>query len=333
MKLYTLRNAKGVTVTLMDYGATVVDLKVPDRAGHVADVSLGFDDFNGYLHAKNPYFGTIVGRYGNRIAKGKFTLEGKEYTLATNNNGNHLHGGTRGFDKQVWTGEVLAEKNAVRFTRTSPDGEEGFPGALEVEVIYTLSDNSALQIDYTARTDRPTVVNLTNHLYFNLAGDGTSDIRKHELKIAASRYTPVDATLIPTGELAPVDDTPFDFRKATTIGARLAKTGGEPAGYDHNFVLDKGSTKKPEFAAEAYDPSTGRVLTVLTMEPGVQFYSGNFLDGTMAGKGGVKYPQYSGFCLETQHFPDSPNQPKFPSTVLRPGETYRTTTIYAFSTR
>ncbi len=330
--IYTLRNANGVEARITSYGATLVSLRVPDRDGNLADVIFGFDSLEGYL-GDPPYFGAIVGRYGNRIALGKFTLDGQEYTLATNNGANSLHGGNRGFDKVLWNGEM--EGDRLILTYTSPDGEEGYPGTLTATVTYSLTEDNALQIDYEATTDKPTVVNLTNHAYFNLRDAGASPILDHQMMINADAFTPVDEGLIPTGEIRPVDGTPFDFREPTAIGARIdadneqIRFGG---GYDHNFVLNR-TSEGLALAARVYNSTTGREMEVLTTEPGVQFYTGNFLDGTITGKGGVTYQRRSGFCLETQHFPDSPNKPEFPTTVLRPGETYRTTTLYRFSAR
>ena len=327
--LYTMTNGKGMSVSIMDYGATIVNLIVPDRNGKPGDVALGFDSIEPYF-AKSPYFGATVGRYGNRIAKGTFHLDGETYHLATNNHGNSLHGGSKGFDKQMWKAEPLTGASpAIRFSRTSPDGEEGYPGALNVAVTFTLTDKNELRIAYEASTDKPTVLNLTNHTYFNLACAGNDTILHHVLTIHAGKITPVDAQLIPTGKFQPVNGTPWDFRKAKAIGTDLQSTGGEPVGYDHNYVLDRDATE----AAEVFDPASGRVMTVSTDQPGIQFYSGNFLDGTVEGKSGKAYPQYGAFCLETQHFPDSPNQAQFPSTVLRPGEVFRSTTVYAFATR
>jgi aldose 1-epimerase len=297
---------------------------------------LGYDDPAAYVKDNSPYFGAIVGRYGNRIAGARFSLDGRTYPLAANNGVNHLHGGRRGFDKVLWQGEALRGKGAaVAFTRTSVDGEEGYPGNLKVRVTYTLTDSNELAVSYVATSDKPTPVNLTQHTYFNLAGQGNGDILAHELRINADRYTPVDASLIPTGELAPVDKTPFDFRKLTAIGARIASdhpqmTFGQ--GYDHNWVLAR-TGPGLSLAAEVYEPSSGRTLNVRTTEPGVQFYTGNFLDGTITGKDGRVYRRRYGFCLETQHFPDSPNQPTFPSATLRPGGTYRSQTVFATGTR
>ena len=334
MDLYTLANANGLVVTITNYGGTVVSLKTPDRHGKFADVVLGFDSLDGYL-GDEPYFGALVGRYGNRIAKGRFTLDGHEYHLAQNNNGNSLHGGLKGFDKRVWTARDISTKElpAVELTYLSKDGEEGYPGNLSVKVTYSLTPKNELKIDYTATTDKDTVLNLTNHSYFNLAGEGQGDILSHVMMINADRITPVDATLIPTGELKSIAGTPFDFRKPTAIGARINDNDEQlnfGKGYDHNFVLNhKGSALG--LAARVTEPTSGRVLEVLTTQPGLQFYTGNFLDGTIHGKGGKVYGRRAAFCMETQHFPDSPNHPKFPSTELKPGERYQSTTVYRFS--
>ena len=326
---FTLKNANGIEVQAITYGGIITSLKVPDRNGAIGDIVLGFDSIDGYLKG-HPFFGAIIGRYGNRIAKGKFSIDKQEYTLATNNGPNHLHGGARGFDKHVWQAEILTE-NSLRLSRVSPDGEEGYPGNLQVEVIYSLTNYNELIVDYTATTDQPTHVNLTQHSYFNLAGPG-ADILGHELMIDADRYTPVTSELIPTGELAAVAGTPFDFRTPTAIGARInaphpqIKNG---QGYDHNWVLNREGTAL-ELAARVLEPSSGRTMEVATTEPGMQFYAGNFLDGTIVGKGGATYGRRSGFCLETQHYPDSPNQPDFPSTLLRPGSTYTSRTVFKF---
>jgi aldose 1-epimerase len=334
--LYTLTNDKGMVVTLANWGATIVSILTPDRNGKMADVVLGYDNVTGYL--TNPtFFGCTIGRYGNRIAKGRFTLDGKEYTLPLNNGPNSLHGGPEGFHKKLWMAEEVKAPDAVgvRMHYLSKDGEEGYPGDLHVMVTFTLDNQNELKINYEATTDKPTVVNLTNHSYFNLLGDAAGDILGHVLTINADRFTPVDSTLIPTGELRPVEGTPFDFRQPTTIGARINQKDEQLSfgkGYDHNFVINQ-KGPKPWLAAEVFEPTTGRVVDVLTTEPGVQFYSGNFLDGTLVGKKGVVYKYRSGLCLETQHYPDSPNHPDFPSTTLRPGEKYQTTTIYKFSTR
>jgi aldose 1-epimerase len=333
--LYTLSNANGVEVKITNYGGTVVSLSVPDRNGSSADVVLGHDGVAGY-EKSSPYFGAIVGRYGNRIANGRFTLDGAQYTLAQNNGKNHLHGGLRGFDKVVWQASEREDPDgsAIELRYRSKDGEEGYPGNVDAAVTYTLTEKNELRIDYAATADKPTVVNLTNHSYFNLAGHGEGDILGHELMIDADRFTPVDEGLIPTGELQPVEGTPFDFRTPTPIGARINDKDQQLAfgkGYDHNYVLN-GTAGSLRLVVRVTEPKSGRVLEVLTTEPGLQFYSGNFLDGTIHGKNGKAYGHRSGFCLETQHFPDSPNKPKFPTTVLRPGEKYQTTTVYRFST-
>jgi aldose 1-epimerase len=319
---------------ITNYGGVVVSLKTPDRNGKSADVVLGFDDVDGYVAnfngSSNAFFGAIIGRYANRIAHGSFTLDGQKYSLPKNNGENTLHGGPHGFNNVVWKAKPIA--NGVVLTYLSKDGEAGFPGNLTATVRYTLLKGD-LRIEYSATSDKDTVVNLTNHSYFNLAGQG--DILKHELKLNAARFTPVDAGLIPMGELKPVDSTPFDFRNATAVGARINANDEQlhlGRGYDHNWVLDSGGGKLAE-AAEVYDPSSGRVLKVLTDQPGIQFYSGNFLDGSVKGKGGKPYEFRSALCLETQHFPDSPNHPDFPSTELKPGQRYHTITIYRFLTR
>lgn len=331
VQLFALKNARGVEITITNYGGIVVSLKVPDRGGKVADVVLGFDSLDGYL-TRSRYFGAIVGRYANRIGNGRFALDGVEYTLAKNNGNNHLHGGIKGFDKALW--KAAAEGNRVTLRHVSRDGEEGYPGTLSATVIYTLTDANELRIDYDATTDKATVVNLTNHSYFNLAGEGQGDILGHVVTLEADRFTPVDEGLIPTGELRNVDGTPFDFRKPAAIGARINDADEQlkrGRGYDHNFVLNGAiGTLRP--AARVVEPKSGRVLEVLTTQPGVQFYTGNFLDGSIRGKGGRPYNQRYGFCLETQHFPDSPNKPSFPTVVLRPGDRYRTTTVFRFST-
>ena len=335
IEVFTLTNAAGVEISAMTYGAIILSWKTPDRTGRVADIVLGFEDPARYLKGDSPYFGAIVGRYGNRIGGARFVLDGKTYSLAANDGPNHLHGGTRGFDKVIWDGEPVKDSRgvSVAFTRTSPDGDEGYPGALTARVTYTLTPKNELIVDYLATTDKPTVVNLTQHSYFNLAGDG--DILGHELRINADRYTPVDKTLIPTGELAPVEGTPFDFRKPTRIGARIGSEHPQMQfgrGYDHNWVLARAGAGV-SVAAELYEPTSGRTLQVGTTEPGLQFYSGNFLDGTLTGKGGRVYKLRNGLCLETQHFPDSPNKSSFPTTVLRPGEKYRTQTVFVTGVR
>jgi aldose 1-epimerase len=334
--LYTLTNANGVEIKLSNYGGIVVSLMVPDRNGAFEDVVLGFDTLEDYVE-KSPYFGCIAGRYANRIAKGRFTLDGVEYTLAQNDGENHLHGGIKGFDKVVWGAEEVKGDDAVglELTYLSKDGEEGYPGNLSVKVVYSLTDDDELRIEYFATTDGATVVNLTNHSYFDLAGGVSGDILDHELTIHADRFTPIDETLIPTGELRSVQGTPMDFSQAVAIGARIEQDDEQLIfgnGYDHNWVLDKPAGSLA-LAARVHEPTTGRVLEVYTTEPGIQFYAGNFLDGSITGKEGRVYERRSGFCLETQHFPDSPNQPGFPSTVLRPGEEYAQTTAYRFSVK
>lgn len=332
--LYTLTNAHGITATITDYGATLVGLMAPDKNGVLGNIVLGYDSVEAYV-ARNPYFGSTVGRYGNRIAKGQFSLDGGTYELVQNNGPNHLHGGTQGFDKVLWQARTLELGDAVgvELTYTSPDMEEGYPGTLEVKTQYLLNNEDELLLTYEARTDAPTIVNLTNHTYFNLAGSGT--ILDHVLTLQADAFTPVDETMIPTGERRPVEGTPFDFRTPTRIGDRIddrdqqIEFGG---GYDHNYVLTKTGTGL-ERAAEIFEPVSGRTLTVFTEEPGVQFYTGNFLDGTLKAAGGIVVPYRGGLCLETQHFPDSPNQPEFPSTVLRPGETYSTQTLWKMGVR
>jgi aldose 1-epimerase len=327
--LYTLTNKNGMSVGIMNYGATVVDLVVPDRQGKLGDIALGFDSVEPYLK-QTAYLGATIGRYGNRIASGSFSLNGKTYQLPKNNGPNSLHGGANGFDKQMWKATQLqGEPPSIEFTRTSPDGEEGYPGKLNVKVTFTVTEKNELRIAYEATADKPTIVNLTNHTYFNLAGAGNGTILGQMLTLHADAFTPVDATLIPTGEIKKVAGTPWDFESPKPIGKDLQAVGGNPVGYDHNFVLEKNAS----IAAEVFDPSSGRVMKVETDQPGIQFYTGNFLDGTLTGKGGKSYPQYAAFCLETQHYPDSPNRPNFPSTVLKPGETYKTWTVYAFSTK
>ena len=335
VELYTLTNRKGGEAKITTYGATVVSLKVPDRNGKFDDVVLGFDDIDGYLTG-TAYFGAIIGRYGNRIAKGRFTLNGVEYKLATNNGENHLHGGVKGFDKVIWNAKPFNLKNGAGLTLSylSHDGEEGYPGNLSVNVTYTLTDNNELKISYAATTDKDTVVNLTHHSYFNLAGQGTGNILNHQLMINADRFTPTDAGSIPTGELRSVQCTPFDFREPTAIGARINQDDEQlklGKGYDHNFVLN-GRIGTLRQVASVFEQTTGRTMEVWTTEPGVQLYTGNFLDGAK-GKSGKIYQFRYGLCLETQHFPDSPNRPSFPSTVLRKGHTFRSNTIYKFSTR
>ena len=329
--LYTCTNKNGLVLKMTNYGATVVSMETPDKAGKKVNITLGFPSLEGYLQ-RHPYFGSTVGRYGNRIAKGKFKLDGKEYTLATNNGPNHLHGGIKGFDAVVWKAEEVKTADAVgvKFHYTSADGEEGYPGKLDTTVTYSLTNKNELRIDYEATTDKPTVINLTNHCYWNLGGAGSGDILKHELTLAADKYLPIDATSIPTGELAAVKGTAFDFTTPHAIGDRIGeikKPPHETKGYDHCYVL-RGQQGKLELAARVKDPKGGRVMEIFTTEPGVQLYCGNFLDGSAGGGG---YKQHEAFCLETQHYPDSPNKPEFPSTVLRPGETYRSTTVHRFS--
>lgn len=324
--LYTLKNQSGASVSISNYGGTVTSIIVPDKNGKMADVALGFDTLAEYRE-KSPYFGCITGRYANRIAKGKFTLDGTEFTLATNNDPNHLHGGDQGFDKRLWTATVKDSELVLNYT--SPDGEQGYPGTLKTTVTYRWTEKNALHINYEASTDKPTVINLTNHSYFNLAGEGADTILDHQLQINAAQYNPIDPTSIPTG-IAPVKDTPFDFTKPTAIGSRIGVENTQlknGLGYDHNFVLKTKDDGKLMKAAILTEPKSGRTLTVSTTEPGIQFYCGNFLDN-LPGKGGKTYKYRSGLCLEAQTFPDSPNQKEFPSPVLRPGETYRQTTIY-----
>jgi aldose 1-epimerase len=336
VEIYTLSNKNGMEMSAMTYGAIITSLKVPDRNGKPGDVVLGFDSLEGYLKG-HPYFGAVVGRYGNRIAKGRFKLGGKEYTLAKNNGENSLHGGLRGFDKQVWTAKYVSTADAasVEFTYVSKDGEEGYPGTLTTTVTYTLTAANELKIDYHLSSDKETVANVTNHSYFNLSGQGEGDILGHDVMLNADRFTPVDAGLIPTGELRPVRGTPFDFTQPAAIGARVNQDDEQlmrGKGYDHNFVLNGGGGTL-ELAARVHDPKSGRLMEVMTTQPGVQFYIGNFLDGTLTGKGGKAYKQRYGFCLETQHFPDSPNQPAFPSTVIKPGEPFHSTTVFRFTAR
>jgi aldose 1-epimerase len=326
--LYTLANANGLSAKVTTYGAIITELHVPDGKGEFCDIVLGYDNLEQYLR-KHPFFGATVGRVANRIAKGRFTLVGKTYALATNNGPNHLHGGLKGFDKKVWQAEPQTGA-AVKFSYTSPDGEEGYPGTLAVAVTMTLTDANELRLDYTATTDKPTPVNLTNHSYFNLAGEGSA--LEHEMMLAADYYTPSDSTLIPTGEIKLVKDTPMDFTAPRPIGSRFAQLQNKPVGYDYNYVLNSGG-KGLALAARVSEPRSGRVMEVHTTQPGIQFYSANFLDGTLTGKRGVVYQQHSAFCLETQHFPDAVNQPQFPSVILRPGQTYRQTTVHKFLTR
>lgn len=330
--LYTLKNSKGAEAQIMNYGGIVTSLKVADKKGNFSDVVLGYDNLDGYLKS-TPYFGCLVGRYGNRIANGKFKLNGKEYTLAKNNGENSLHGGVKGFDKVVW--DVLkATDSSLELEYTSKAGEEGFPGKLIVKAVYELTEDNALRLDYTATTDADTHCNLTHHSYFNFAGRG--DVLDHVVTIYADKFTPVDANLIPTGELRPVKGTPLDFTMPTTVGARIGNDDEQlklGKGYDHNWVLNQTTPGVLMKAATVSEASSGRVMEVWTTEPGMQFYTGNFLDGTITGKGGWTYQFRNGFCMEPQHFPDSPNQPSFPTTVLKPGDIYKNTIIYKFSVR
>ena len=337
VELFTLRNAHGIEVQLTNYGGIITSIKTPDRTGRFADIVLGYDNLSGYL-ANSPYFGAIVGRYANRIARGRFTLDGATYILATNNGPNSLHGGRRGFDKVVWNAQPVQNQygQAVILDYTSPDGEEGYPGTLHVRVLYTLTPDDQLIVDYEATTDKATPINLSQHSYWNLAGNASRDILGHVLTINADAITPVDSTLIPTGQVVPVDGTPFDFRGPRTIGERVDQRQNSQIrygnGYDHNFVLNR-TTQSPDtmlFAARVQEPSTGRTLTIFTTEPGLQFYSGNFLDGSITGKGGSVYHFRYGLALETQHYPDSPNHPNFPSTILRPGQQYHSRTVFQF---
>jgi aldose 1-epimerase len=340
VSIYTLTNAHGVEARISNYGGVVVALKTPDRHGKLEDIVLGFDKLADYVKP-GPYFGALIGRYGNRIAKGHFTLDGQEYTLPINNGPNSLHGGLHGFDKKVWSATPVSHDAAgsgdavgLSLTYVSKDGEEGYPGTLSVTVVYTLTEDNALRIDYTATTDKDTVVNLTNHSYFNLNGAGNGDVLHHELQINADKFTPVDKDQIPTGELRDVAGTPFDFRQSTAIGARINAKDEQleiGKGYDHNYVVNGGGADTPVLAARAFSPKSGRVLEVYTTQPGVQLYTGNFLDGKEIGKGGKAYKQRYAFCLETQHYPDSPNHPDFPTTELKPGETYHQVTLFKFS--
>jgi len=332
LSMYTLRNSAGVTLRATDLGATIVELHAPDRDGELADITLGFDNAEQY-RTESPYFGAIAGRCANRIAQGRFTLDGREHQLATNNGPNHLHGGEVGFDKRVWDAELVDDPRgqSVRFSRTSPAGEEGYPGTLEASVTSTLTDDNELICEMEATTDAPTLCNLAQHAYWNLAGHGSGTIEGHELTIHAERYTPVDATLIPTGELAPVAGTPFDFRQPKPIGRDLMEVGDDPKGYDHNFVIE-GDPGAMRPVAWLHEPGSGRVMLLSADQPGLQFYAGNFLDGSVVGKDGVRYQQYGGLCLETQRFPDAINNPGWVSPVLRPGETYRHRMVFRFTT-
>ena len=335
--LYTLTNKNGMQVKITNYGGAIVSVMAPDKSGKLGDVVLGYDTLDGYVTDKN-YFGALIGRYGNRIGNAQFKIDGTTYTLAKNNGENSLHGGVKGFNKALWDAKDISRggEPALELKYTSKDGEEGFPGNLSVTVVYTLTSKNELKIDYSATTDKKTVVNLTNHSYFNLSGPGSGDILKSVLRVDADKFTPVDSGLIPTGELKSVEGTPFDFRKPTEIGARIDADEDQlklGKGYDHNFVLNKEKMDRLSFAARVEDSATGRVLEVWTTEPGVQFYTANFLDGSVHGKGGIAYGKRTAFCLETQHFPDSPNKPSFPSVLLSPGQKYHTTTVYKFATR
>jgi aldose 1-epimerase len=332
---FTLTNKNGIEMQVINYGGIITSLKVPDKNGVMKDIVLGYDSLSSYLKS-SPFFGALIGRYGNRIGNGKFSLDGQAYTLAQNNNGQHLHGGEKGFDKVFWNIEQVKapEGPGLRLTYVSKDMEEGYPGTLHVEVFYILTDNNELKIDYNASTDKKTIVNLTQHTYFNLTGDPKRDILGHELMLKADKFVPVDKTLIPTGELKAVANTPFDFNQPVKIGARINDKDQQlqfGQGYDHCWVLSSGDSMK--FAASLYEPESGRLVEVYTTEPGIQFYSGNFLDGTLVGKDGIAYAHRTGLCLETEHFPDSPNKPQFPSVVLNPGEVYKTQTTYRFSVK
>ena len=337
VEIYTLKNSAGAEAQIITYGSTVVSLKMPDKNGKFADVVLGYDSIADY-EKNQAYIGALVGRYANRIAKGRFTLDGKEYVLAKNNGENHLHGGLKGFDKVVWTARGFVDKTGanVELNYLSRDGEEGYPGNLSVKVVYSLTENNELKIVYSAETDKNTIVNLTQHSYFNLAGAGVGDILNHQLTIYADKFTPTDNGSIPTGELRSVKGTPFDFLTPQKIGARINQADEQLKfgnGYDQNWILNKTAGKSPSLAATVYEPVSGRVMEVYTTEPGLQFYAGNYLDGAIKGKSGQNYPRRSGFCLETQNFPDSPNKSNFPSPVLKTGETYRPTTLYKFSAK
>lgn len=332
---YTLANSQGMAVDILTYGGIISAIRVPDRDGRSGNVALGFDGLDDYLKVQ-PYFGAIVGRYANRIAKARFSLDGTEYSLTANNGPNSLHGGGLGLDKKIWTASTLDTQDGVALSLhcLSPDGEEGYPGNLDVTVVYSVTQSNELRMDYTATTDKPTVLNLSNHTYFNLVGEGSGSIEGHLLRLNASHFTPVDETLIPTGEIVPVAGTPLDFTQPATIGGRIRDRHRQlllGQGYDHNFVIDN-HTGGLALAAQVYEPTSGRRMVVHTDQPGVQFYSGNFLDATLTGPSGHRYRQGDGFCLETQHFPDSPNQKDFPSTVLHPGEIFRSTTVYGFAT-
>lgn len=340
VKLYTLKNDNGMTVKVTNYGAIITSIMVPDRDGEFADVALGYHHLKSYTNAVDkPYFGAVVGRYGNRIAGGEFTIDGETYSLAVNNGPNHLHGGVIGFDKVIWDAEVITGDNftGLKLGYLAKDMEEGYPGNLDVTVTYRLFEDNRLEMEYKATTDKATPVNLTQHTYFNLKGEGNGDILGHELMLNARRFTPVDETLIPTGDLKPVQGTPFDFREAKPIGQDIEVDNQQleyGMGYDHNFVIDRGDASANDMvlAARVVEPESGRVLEVHTQEPGIQFYCGNFLDGRLTGKSGKPYVHRGGFCLETQHYPDSPNQPTFPTTIVKPDQTYHTKTSFTFST-
>ena len=338
IKLYTLKNESGMTVRVTNYGAIVTSIIVPDRNGKQADVALGYDRVEDYINAVDkPYFGAVVGRYGNRIAKGEFTLDDETYSLLKNNGENHLHGGAIGFDKVVWTVDEYVEGQALTLSYLAKDKEEGYPGNLQLKITYTLTDDNSLVVDYHATTDKATPVNVTQHTYFNLKGEGQGTILDHKLMLNAKKFTPVDESLIPTGEMPTVAGTPFDFTTPKAIGRDIGQQNEQLVfglGYDHNWILDTdGKEGELSLAAQVHEPSSGRVMEIYTTEPGIQFYCGNFLDGRLKGKSGKPYVHRGGFCLETQHFPDSPNQPNFPSTILKPGETYDSKTVFKFSTK
>lgn len=338
IKLYTLKNESGMTVRVTNYGAIVTSIIVPDRNGKQADVALGYDRVEDYINAVDkPYFGAVVGRYGNRIAKGEFTLDGETYSLLKNNGENHLHGGAIGFDKVVWTVDEYVEGQALTLSYLAKDKEEGYPGNLQLKITYTLADDNSLVVDYHATTDKATPVNVTQHTYFNLKGEGQGTILDHQLMLNAKKFTPVDESLIPTGEMPTVAGTPFDFTTPKAIGRDIGQQNEQLVfglGYDHNWILDTdGKEGELSLAAQVHEPSSGRVMEIYTTEPGIQFYCGNFLDGRLKGKSGKPYVHRGGFCLETQHFPDSPNQPNFPSTILKPGETYDSKTVFKFSAK
>ncbi len=338
IKLYTLENESGMTVRVTNYGAIITSIIVPDRNGKRADVALGYDRVEDYINAVDkPYFGAVVGRYGNRIAKGEFTLDGETYSLLQNNGENHLHGGAIGFDKVVWAVDEYVEGKSLTLSYLAKDKEEGYPGNLELIIVYTLADDNSLVVDYHATTDKATPINVTQHTYFNLKGEGQGTILDHKLMLNAKTFTPVDESLIPTGEMPAVAGTPFDFTTAKAIGRDIDQQNEQLVfglGYDHNWILNKdGKEGELSLAAQVHEPSSGRVMEIYTTEPGIQFYCGNFLDGRLRGKSGKPYVHRGGFCLETQHFPDSPNQPNFPSTILKPGETYESKTVFKFSAK